>query len=66
MLEFILLTVSITLGIMLSSVVMLLVMLQPKVMLWYAKKVTDLTNKMFETMNEELEEKDLKEKSEDL
>lgn len=48
MMTFIILTLSFTAAILLASVLGVVIMLNPKVMGWYMKKVNDLTMKMFD------------------
>lgn len=54
MLVFIMLTISFTVAILLASGIALYLMMQPKVMEWYMKKVMKMTNDMQEIFEEEL------------
>lgn len=53
MLDFIMLTISIALGIMLAMVMMVVLLLQPKVMKMYAKFVMKSMDNMINITNEE-------------
>lgn len=54
MMEFIMTTLSITVGILLASVIAFIVTLQPRVWRWYTKKVYKLTElSMTEFLDEE-------------
>ncbi len=48
MMEFVMLTICFTVAILLASVLSVVIMLNPKVMKWYMKKVNDVTAKLFE------------------
>ena len=48
MIGFIMLTISVTLAILLASVISVLVMMHPKVLKWYVKRVT----KQFDQLND--------------
>lgn len=48
MMEFIIMTLSFTVAIVLASVLGVLIMLNPKVLGWYMKKVNQLTMKLFD------------------
>lgn len=54
MLEFIMLTISFTVAILLASGIALYLIMQPKVMEWYMKKVMKMANDMQEIFEEEL------------
>lgn len=47
MMEFIIMTLSFTVAIVLASVLGVVIMLNPKVLNWYMKKVNKMTEKMF-------------------
>lgn len=47
MLNFIMLTLSIALGIIISYGALILIMMNPKVMIWYTNKMLGMTEKMF-------------------
>lgn len=52
MMNFIIMTLSFTVAILLSSVICMLVILNTKVLNWYLAKVQKLTMKMFEDLSE--------------
>lgn len=54
MLEFIMLTISFTVAILLASGIALFLAMRPKVINWYMKKVMKMTNDMQEAFEEEL------------
>lgn len=57
MMEFIIMTLSFTVAIMLASVLSIAIMLNSKVLNWYMKKVNEITNKLINESfdsNEEL------------
>lgn len=58
MMEFIMMTLSFTVGILLASVLAFVIMLQPKVMKWYTKLMMKTMNNMAE-ITEEVMLKDL-------
>lgn len=58
MLNLIIIALGVALGIILASIVAFTIMLQPKIINWYTKKVCKLTEKMFE-INSEDKTKDL-------
>ena len=55
MMEFVLMTLAFTVGILLASAIAVFVMLQPVVMKAYMKKVTKLTNEIVTELVEENE-----------
>ena len=63
MMEFIMLTLSITVAILLAGALSMFIMLSKPVMKWYTKKVYKLTMNIFEDLTEDLCGE---EKSEDL
>ena len=48
MMEFVILTLSFTVAILLASVLGVVIMLNPKVVKWYMKKVNDVTMLLFD------------------
>jgi type IV secretory pathway component VirB8 len=48
MMEFVIMTLSFTVAILLASVLSVAIMLNSKVLSWYMKKVNKVTNKMFD------------------
>lgn len=54
MLEFIMLTISFTVAILLASCIAVIIAMRPKVINWYMKKVMKMTADMQEAFEEEL------------
>ena len=59
MMDFIIMTVSFTVAILLASVLAFVIMMQPKVMKWYMKLMFKSMNDMEQITNEVMEAKDL-------
>ena len=54
MMDFVVLTISFTLAILLASGLACVVLLQPKVMKWYTKKMFKMTNDIAEELGKEM------------
>lgn len=59
MMEFIMMTISFAVGILLAMAVAFAVMLQPKVLKWYMSYATKVSNQIVEEMFKDDEAKDL-------